>query len=98
MFDRENKIRFYYYPGQELHIDYRCGKCNRKLEITDLVHVLCKYGTTDCPDNLYQAWKILRMGTAEYADNKGQPELEHSILTSALAAIVSAQTKEGVSP
>lgn len=83
MFDHENKINFYYDKDGALCVEYHCGKCNSCLDITDLVYKLCEYGQNDCPSNLYQAWKVLRLGTSEYANNKGQPELEHDILISA---------------
>ncbi len=80
MFDWENKIQFYK-KEDNLRITYHCGKCNNTLNITELVNYLCDYGWEDCPSGFYQAWKVLRLGTSEYADNKAQPELEHSCLT-----------------
>ena len=83
MFDHENKISFYRDRDEALCIEYRCGKCNSCLDITNLVYELCKYGRDNCPTKLYQAWKVLCLGTSEYSDNKGQLELEHDILISA---------------
>ncbi|KKM65383.1 hypothetical protein LCGC14_1491830 [marine sediment metagenome] len=66
---------------------WRCAHCNTNLEITELVERCREYGLMECPPNLYQAWKILRLGTSEYAEG----EMEHTILK---AAVVAASGKE----
>ncbi len=87
MTNHSSRIKFWKDERGNLHIDYHCGKCNSTLEVTKLVEALCKYGQDDCPFNLYQAWKVLRLGTSEYVENKGQPELEHQILKGSLIYI-----------
>jgi len=74
-------IRFSKREGK-LEVEYYCPVCNDSEDITILVDVLCKYGLNDCPDELYQAWKILRLGTTEYRRLYGV-EKEHQHISSA---------------
>jgi hypothetical protein len=77
-------ITFHKLEGK-LFITYHCDECNSDSGITGLVEELCQYGVDNCPDNLYQAWKILRLGSSDYR-REGQHH-EHKIIESALQNI-----------
>ena len=68
--------------GMQFH--FYCRFCNESIPITGLVGELLKYGMKDCPTQLYQAWKILRLGSLEFAD---RPDREHRIIKAALGEI-----------
>ena len=65
------------YGNKGVRILWYCQHCNQETEITELVDKLCTYGMNDCPSELYQAWKILRLGTTEYRYANQDVELEH---------------------
>ena len=52
--------------GDRLRVIAHSESLNIDMDITDLVDELCRYGLYDCPSDLYQAWKILRLGSSEY--------------------------------
>lgn len=60
----------------------RCIPCNKKIDIQSLIDTLVKFTTYSCPQELYQAWKILILGTVDY--NK-DADTEHVILSAALS-------------
>ena len=65
---------------------YHCDQCNTTLDVTGLVKHLLKYDRDTCPKDLYQAWKILRLGASEYRMGPGgltSNHKEHQILESA---------------
>jgi len=39
-------------------------------QLIELQNYLCKFSREDCSPNLYQAWKILILGTSEYKNNQ----------------------------
>ena len=60
-------MRFRFYKdGDRLRVIAHSENLNTDMDITDLVNKLCKYNLHNCPPELYQAWKILRLGTSEY--------------------------------
>ena len=85
----------FYKKNEHLFIEFKCKFCNQDIDITKLVHELCKYGRDDCPQELYAAWKILRLGTNEYCEN---PEREHRILTTAIEFMKEKKDKKGQKP
>lgn len=60
-------------------IVYQCRECGGEENVTKLVEVLNGLGVPDCPSELYQAWKVFRLGTIEYPGHK-----EHLIVQFAL--------------
>ena len=72
-----------YFPYQD-KVRYHCSDCNDYVDVQELVEFLKNYGRYDCPNDYYRAWKILRLGTTEYARKTNQPCLEHKILQSAV--------------
>ena len=76
-------------PGPfALRIHFRCEACNNEQDVTNLVKVLNTVYISNCPDNLFQAFKILRLGSQEHSAGCK----EHSIL--GLAILVAERHKE----
>jgi len=65
---RGEMIRLRFYKDRDrLRVIAHSENLNVDMDITGLVDELCQYGLYDCPNDLYQAWKILRLGSSEYA-------------------------------
>ena len=56
-------------------IQYHCDPCNTDFDITTLVEYLRQFdiwkGYEKVPDKMYSAWKILVLGSTEYAKGIG---------------------------
>ena len=81
------------FPHQD-KIRYHCNDCNDYVDIQDLVEFLKNYGLYDSPNDYYQAWKILRLGTTEYVRKANRPCLEHKILQSAVKKLQEVGTND----
>ena len=78
-----------YFNGER--IMGRCQHCATELDLTALVQELKTWGRHDCPTPLYQAWKILVLGTSEYFDvEERQEDMEHRILAAAVKTVAAA--------
>jgi hypothetical protein len=65
-------------------IQYHCHNCNTDVDITALVEYLRGFsiwkGYEKVPNNFYHAWKILVLGTDEYAKGGKCGDGHHDIL------------------
>ena len=76
---------------REMVCMFHCQFCNEHLDVTQLVHELLKYDMKTCPSMLYLSFKILRLGSMEYASHN--PDKEHRILKAALEELKEGQVK-----